>query len=155
MEQFSPCVCLKFVTASAAEAELGALFMCVQEGRTMRLILEEFGHPQPSTPIHCDNATLVGIVDGTVKMQRSRGMEMIYFYSCDQVKQGFFDVKWHPGQENLGDYQSKNQLGKHHVHVRTMYLHMKNLLEYLQRAMKPSELRGCVGKIGQADCTVE
>ena len=26
------CTILKFVTASAAEAELGALFMCVQEG---------------------------------------------------------------------------------------------------------------------------
>ena len=84
---------LKFVAESAAEAELGALFMCVQEGRIMRLILEELGHPQPATPIHCDNATAVGIVNGTVKMQRSRGTEMRYFYSCDQVKGGFFDVK--------------------------------------------------------------
>jgi len=121
----------------------------------MRLILEELGHPQPTTRIHCDNAIAVGVVNGTVKMQRSRGMEMRYFYSCDQVRRRLFDVKWHPGQENLGDYQIENHMGKHHMHVRPMYLHMKNLLEYLQRAMKPSELRGCVGKIGQADCTVE
>ena len=74
---------------------------------------------------------------------------MCYFYSCDQVKRGFFAVKWHPGQENLGDYQSKNHLGKHHVHVRPMYLHMRNLPKFLPRAMKPSELRGCVGnKVG-------
>ena len=146
---FTLCTILKFVAASAAEAELGALFMCVQEGRIMRLILEELGHPQPATPINCDNATAVGIVNGTVKMQRSRGMEMRYFYSCDQVKRGFFDVKWHPGQENLGDYQSKNHLGKHHVHVRPMYLHMRNSPKFLPRAMKPSELRGCVGnKVG-------
>ena len=68
--------------------------MCVHEGQIMRLILEELGHPQPATPIHCDNAMALGILNGTVEMQRSRGMvEMRYFYSCDQVKRGFFDVK--------------------------------------------------------------
>ena len=146
---FTLCAILKFVAASAAEAELGALFMCIQEGRIIRLILEELGHPQPATPIHCDNATAVGITNGTVKMQRSRSMEMRYFYSCDQVKRNIFSVKWHPGQENLGDYQSKHHMGKHHVHVRPMYLHMKHLPEYLPRALKPSDLRGCVGnKVG-------
>ena len=144
-ELFTLCTIRNFVAASAGEAELGALFMCVQEGWIMRLILEELRHPQPATPIYCDNATAVEIINGLVKMQRSRGMEMIYLYSCDQVKQGFFDVKWHPGQENLGDYQSKNQLGKHHVHVRTMYLHMNNSPEYFPQGMIPSELRGCVG----------
>ena len=74
---------------------------------------------------------------------------MFYFYSCDQVKREFFDVKWHPGQGNLGDYQSKNHLGKYHVHVRLMYLHMRNLPKFLPQAMKPSELRRCVGnKVG-------
>ena len=136
---------LEFVVASAAEAELGALFVCVQEGRIMELILIEFGHPQQATLIHCDNATAVRIVNGTVKMQISRGMEMRYVYSCDQVKQGFFDVKWHPCQENLGDYQSKHHMGKHHVHVRPIDLHMKNSPEYFPQVMKPNELRECVG----------
>ena len=92
----------------------------------LQSILEELGHPQRATPIHCDNATAEAIVNGTIKIQRSRGMEMRYLYSCDQVKRGLFDVKWHPGQENLGGYQSKNHLRKHHVHVRPMYLHMEN-----------------------------
>ena len=87
-----------------AELGVGALFMCVQEGWIMRLILEELRHPQPATPIHCGNAMAVGIVNGIVNMQRSRGIEMKYFYSCDQVKQVFFMVKWHPAQENPGDY---------------------------------------------------
>ena len=78
---------------------------------------------------------------------------MRYFYSCDQVKRGLFDVKWHPHQENLGDYQSKNHLGKDHVHVCPMYLHMRNLPEFLLQAMKPSELRGSVGnKMGAYVC---
>ena len=61
------CTILKFVAASAAEAELGALFLNIKQGRIMRLTLEEMGHPQPPTPINVDNSTAVGIVNGTVK----------------------------------------------------------------------------------------
>ena len=139
---------LKSLIASVAEAELGVLCMCVKEGRIMRLI-SKVGYPQLATPIHCDNATAVGIVNGKVKIQRSRCMEMRYFYSWDQVKRGFFDVKWHQGQENLGNYQSKTLMRKHHVNLRPMYLHTKNSTEYILRAMKTSELRGCVeNKVG-------
>ncbi len=41
----------KFVVASAAEAELGALFYNCQDGTILRLTLEELGHQQPPTPI--------------------------------------------------------------------------------------------------------
>ena len=52
----------------------------------MRLNLRELGHLQPPIPIHCDDATVIGISNGTVKRQRSRSMEMRYFYICDIVK---------------------------------------------------------------------
>jgi hypothetical protein len=142
---FTLCCILKFVAASAAEAELGALFMCAKEGRIYRLTLQELGHPQPPTPIHCDNATAAGIANGTVKKQRSRSMEMRYFYICDQVKNKEFDVRWHPGQENLGDYASKHHEGRHHKEVRPIYLHEQDSPTLLPRALRPSALRGCVG----------
>ena len=56
------CVILKLVAASAAKAELGALFLNTQEARIIRLTLMEMGHPQPPTPIHVDNITCVVIV---------------------------------------------------------------------------------------------
>eukprot|EP00956_Cyclotella_meneghiniana_P010759 scaffold15068_cov99-Cyclotella_meneghiniana.AAC.1 len=59
------CSILKFVASSAAEAELGALFLNAKEARIMRLTLHELGHPQPPTPIHVDNSTTVGIVNNT------------------------------------------------------------------------------------------
>jgi hypothetical protein len=136
---------LRFVAASAAEAELGAPFMCVKEGRIHRLTLQELGRPQPATPIHCDNATAVGIANGTVKKQRSRSMEMRYFYICDQVKNGEFDVRWHPGHRNLGDYASKHHDGRHHQRVRPICLHENDSPTLLPRALRPSALRGCVG----------
>ena len=38
------CGILKIVVASAADAELGALFLNYKEGKVLRLTLEEMGH---------------------------------------------------------------------------------------------------------------
>jgi hypothetical protein len=87
---FSLCKILKFVVALAAEVELGALFLACQEGMIFRLTLEEMGHPQPKTPIHCDNATTVGIANNSIKRQRSRSMEMRHFWVADKEAQNIF-----------------------------------------------------------------
>ena len=60
------CGILNFVVASSAEAELVALFLNYKEGRIMRLTLQEMGHPQSATPIHCDNMTATEISNDTV-----------------------------------------------------------------------------------------
>ena len=138
---------MRFVVASAAEAELGALFRNCQDGVIFRLTLADLGHPQPKTPVHCDNATAVGIAKNTVKRQRARAMEMRFFWVGDKVAQDMYDIGWHPGQENLADYQSKHHVGSHHVNVRPYYLHMDNSPRFLPRAMRPSTLKGCVGTL--------
>jgi hypothetical protein len=138
---------LKFVAASAAEAELGALFLNLREARIMKLTLEELGHPQEALITHCDNNTAVGIANGTVKQQRSRLIEMKYFWVCGQVKCGVAKVEYHPGQECLADYPSKHHDAKHHQKVHPIYQHEKNSPLALEQALKPSDLRGCVGSI--------
>ena len=112
------CGILKFVVASAAEAELGALFINCKEGIIMRLTLQEMGHPQPATPIHCDNMMVTGIENDTIKKQRSPSMEMRFFWVTDQVKNGVMDIQWHPGQEKLADYTSKHHDSNHHKILR-------------------------------------
>ena len=107
------CTILNLVAASAEEAELGAMFLNAKEAKIIRLTLEELVHPQPPTPMHCDNATSAGIANNTVKRQRSRSMEMRYFYICDLVKHGIVNVKWHPGQEKFAYYASKHHDAKH------------------------------------------
>ena len=72
-------------------------------------------------------------------------MEKNYFYVIDQVDNKQFIVEWYPGHENLGDYISKHHEEKHHKEVRNIYLHDENSPRYLQRAKRPSLLRGCVG----------
>jgi hypothetical protein len=89
------CTILELVAASAAEAELGALFLNAQEAKVLLPILEELGHPQPPIPIHIDNTTTVVIVNA---------MEMRYFWLLDAEAQSLFRFYYQPGQENLGDY---------------------------------------------------
>ena len=68
-------------------------------------------------------------------------MEMRYFFTCDQVERGIFDVVWHPGLENLADYFTKHFAPVHHRHVRPFYLQTPNSPTELPRALAPKELR--------------
>ena len=52
-------------------------------------------------------------------------MEMRYFWVGDKEAQDVYEIKWHPGQENLADYQSKHHIGSHHQAVCPWYLHEK------------------------------
>ena len=45
------------MAASAAETELGSLFLNEQETVNLRIALQELGHTQPPTPIHAGNTT--------------------------------------------------------------------------------------------------
>ena len=139
------CGVLRIVVCSAAEAELAALFLNIKEGKVLRLTLMELGHPQPPTPVHCDNSTAAGIANDSVKKQRSRSMEMRFFWVTDQVKNGTVDVQWHPGLENLADYYTKHFEAGHHRTARPWYLHEPQSVRWLPRAAAPKALRGCVG----------
>jgi hypothetical protein len=111
------CTILKLIAALAAEAELDALFLNAQEAKIMQLILTELGHPQPPTPIHINNTTMVGILNNTVKQQQSGAMEMQYFWLLDGETQQQFKFYWQPVQENLCNYPSKHHKVEIHQHV--------------------------------------
>jgi hypothetical protein len=74
-------------------------------------------------------------------------MEMRFFWVGDKIAQNMYDVSWHPGMENLADYQNKHHIGSHHVRVRPWYLHMENCPRYSPRAQSWSTLKGCVGTL--------
>jgi hypothetical protein len=141
---------LRIVVASAAEAELGTLFHNCQDGIIFRQMLEDLGHTQPQIPVHRNTVTAVGIAYNTVKQQRSRLMEMRFFWVGNKEAQNIYGISWHPGQENLADYQSKHHTGAHHRNVRPWYLHQENSPRFLPRAIAPSTLKGCVGTLKDA-----
>ena len=111
--------------ASAAEAELGAIFVNGQDAVPIRTTLDEMNHPQPPTPIQVDNATAVGIANRTIKQRQSKSMDMRFYWVTDRINQGQFLVYWRPGKTNLGDYHSKHHPPAHHIQVRPTYLYTK------------------------------
>jgi hypothetical protein len=60
---------LKHVMSSAAEAEIGAVFINAKEGAFLRTTLEELGHKQPPTPMETDNTAATGYSNGTIKQK--------------------------------------------------------------------------------------
>jgi len=145
------CTILKFVAASAAEAELGALFLNAKEAKVMRLTLEELGHPQPPTPIHIDNSTTVGIVNNTVKRQKSCSMEMRYFWLLDGHNNKIFDFQYYPGFERILEItQAKPILGGITSMCDNITCTCPLPLFFLIRAVKPSVRRGCVEQVDPA-----
>ena len=120
------CTILKCVAASAAEAEIRALFLNAMEAKSLRLTLMELGHPQPQIKIHVENTTEVGIFNNTIKRQRSSAMNRQYFWLLCQEAQLIFRTKYHPGQENFGDYKTKHRNRAAHQRVRPFYVQTKD-----------------------------
>jgi hypothetical protein len=99
---------LKNVMSSAAEEEIGAVFINAKEGAVFRTTLEELGHKHPPTPMETDNTTATGYSNGTLKRKRTKAMDMPFYWIKDRVKQGQFNVYWSPGYQNLADYFTKH-----------------------------------------------
>jgi hypothetical protein len=89
--------------SSAAEADIGAVFINTKEGVVLRTILEELGHKQPPTPMETDNTTATGYSNGTIIQKQTKAMDMRFYWIKDRVKQGQFNVYWGPGSQNLAD----------------------------------------------------
>ncbi len=136
-------VILRNVMASAAEAEIGALFVNAQDGTVLRTTLIELGHPQPATPVMVDNATAVGIANRTVKQIRSRAMDMLFYFLRYRVRQNHFLVYWKPGRENLGDYFTKHHPPAHHQTMCSTYLQVAQAAIHSHTHI-PCSMRGCV-----------
>ena len=67
---------LKMVVASAVEAEVASLFHFTQATVPLRTTADELGHKQPATPLCTDNNTASGIMNDTIRQQRSKTIDM-------------------------------------------------------------------------------
>ena len=113
---------MKHVFASAAEAELGALFHNRKDAEPISQTLIDLGHPQPPTLVITDNVCAKRIVNDTMKQRRSKAIDMRFYWIWYRIKQGHFAVRWLPGIGNLADYFTKYHPYAHHRRVRSKYL---------------------------------
>ncbi len=66
--------------SSAAEAELGALYLNAKETVYIQQILTKMGHPQPKTPIQTDNLMAEGVVNNRIQPKRTKAMDMRFHW---------------------------------------------------------------------------
>jgi hypothetical protein len=106
---------IKFVMASAAEAELAALYLTAREMIPLRNALTEMGWPQPKSPIQTDNSTAAGFVNDTIIQRRIKMLWMrLHWLRCREA-QGQFRYYWDKGTTNLADYSTKHHPPAYHL----------------------------------------
>jgi len=118
--------------SSAAEAELGALYINAREAIPMRLLLEEMGHKQPPTPIQTDNSTAHGVVTNNIQPRRTKAMDMRFHWLRCRDLQGQFRYYWRPGPDNRAYYWTKHHCAAHHIEKRPTLLTSKCILDALR-----------------------
>jgi len=106
---------IKYVMASAAEAELAALYLTAREMIPLRNALDEMGWPQPKSPIQTDNSTATGFVNDTIIQRRIKMLWMRLHWLRCRAAQGQFRFYWDKGTHNLADYSTKHHPPAYHL----------------------------------------
>ena len=113
--------------SSAAEAEIGALYLNAREAVYLRQILVEMGHPQPPTPIQTDNTTAEGVVNHKIQPKRTKATRPQTAATISKL----LDT----GGGNLADYWTKHHAPAHHTKIRAEFLtDVKDIQDARQQA---------------------
>jgi hypothetical protein len=123
---------MKAVMSSAADAELGALYINACEAVPIRNLLQEMGHKQPRTPMQTDNSTALGVVNSNIQPRRTKSMDMRFYWLRCRDSQGQFRYYWKPGPTNQADYYTKHHPAHHHTEQRPKILTPKIILDALR-----------------------
>ncbi len=85
---------IRAVMSSAAEAELGALFINAKTAVSMQKTLIELGQPQPYTPLQTNNATAHGLLTNKILPKALKAMDMRFHWLQCHDAQGQFCYYW-------------------------------------------------------------
>jgi hypothetical protein len=126
------------------ESEVAGTFVNAEEGVNVRNILNSIGHPQPRTPLLTDNLTTCVIVYGKMKQQRSKAIDMRFYWLKDREAQNQFIMVWALGKLNLGDYFMKHHAPAPHQNIKRFYLHNNKKSPMHLSQEFSTALQGCV-----------
>ncbi len=105
---------VKFVMASAAKAELAALFVMAWEMIPHRQTLIDMGWPQPKSPIQTNNSTAAGVTNKTIIPCRAKMMDIRLWWLQCHGSQNQFCYCWDAGSKNWANYHTKHHPDTYH-----------------------------------------
>jgi hypothetical protein len=121
--------------SSAAEAEIGALYINCKEAIPAQHTLEYLGHEQPPTPMQTDNITALGVVNNNV-MKKLKSMDMKYNWLRCRINQCQFHHYWAAGKSINADYVTKHHAPIHHQATQSTFLTPLTILQKLRDRVK-------------------
>jgi hypothetical protein len=121
---------IQAVMSSAAEADLGALFINKKTAVSMRQKLANLGHSQPCTPMQTNNAMAHALLTSKILPKTLKAVDMHFHWPRCHNAQGQFCYYWRPGTQNLADYFTRHHPTSHHKSVRPIILTPANNPEY-------------------------
>ena len=95
--------------ASAAEAEMSAIYITSKNMTPIRNTIIEMGWPQHQSPIQTDNSTSVGFTTKTIFSKDTKSADMKLWWLRDRKSKDQSRYYWAPGSENEGDYSTKHR----------------------------------------------
>jgi hypothetical protein len=109
--------------SSAAEAELGAMYINAHKAVKERIILDAMGHKQPATPVQVNNSMAKGTINKWVQPKRTKAMDVRFHWLRDRsINQKQFRFYWRPGPTNYADCWTKHHPAAHHRNMRPVFL---------------------------------
>ena len=85
---------IRNVMTSAADAEIGALFVNTRQAIAVCGLLEEMGHKQPATPTQTYNTTALSFVTKNLNPKPTKSTDMNYWYLRENKDQEQFCYYW-------------------------------------------------------------
>ena len=132
--------------SSAAEAELGAIYINCCEAIPARHLLEAMVHNQPPTPTQTDNSTALGVVTNKIEPKRTKAMDMSFHWLFCRTNQRQFRTYWRAEPTNKGDYVTKHHAALHHKNFISDYLTPTNRLEQLRQNIQ-AKITGLASRV--------
>jgi hypothetical protein len=96
------------IALSTAEAEYIALTTVAREILYLQLLINELYEPlNLPTPIYCDNQAAIALASNNKFQLRTKHIDLRYHFVRAHVKNGTFDLKYCPTEDNIADAFTK------------------------------------------------
>jgi hypothetical protein len=118
--------------SSAPEAELGALYVNARKAIPQRQLLEEMGHPQPTTLMQTDNSTTLDVVTSNIQPRQTKAMDMRFHWLRCREARNQFCFFWQHGKTNLANYWTKHHCTAHHIKQCSKFLTPHSMITALR-----------------------
>jgi hypothetical protein len=97
------------VALSTAEAELMAVVDVVREAMWMSMLLTEIGYKvKKPMSVWCDNQAAISLSKHDSDHNRTKHIDIRYYFIRDEMKKGEVDIKWIRSEEQVADIFTKS-----------------------------------------------